>query len=174
MTESALNPERRKRAQGQRGYGGRDFVNTDGLFRVRIDGVRETKNRNGAPRVFHDFTILESSDPSAQPVGARRSEHISILWDSGMEKIGRFLWAVAAAVNPEDEEQAEKDHQELVDNMQSHYNGACGFEGVELTLETKTVETNAGKPFTRYMWSAPQDLGGSTAGAEDAGGNPFA
>ena len=151
---SHLKNNKEKIAKAKPGIG-RGFLNAPGIYRVRIDGLRETTSRNGAPRVFNDFTIVESGNPSV-PVGSERSQYISLLWDGWERMIRTFLDLCCEAQNPDaDEEKLAELKQALAERTYEEYNEECTVEGVELQLEIVPIVTDAGKDFSKHVWSVP-------------------
>ncbi len=96
---------------------------TTGEYALKIEDVTYLKTKRAGDAFIVEYTVLESSDPAAHPVGCRRS------WYQPMadqvvatSQVAKFLWGVYGYDPKRDKERAEK---ELTPVIRARSNQAC-------------------------------------------------
>jgi hypothetical protein len=152
------------------------FTNTDGMDssnklpwfpsnfngRVRIDMCKGIASERSGRAFIVETTVLTSnlselapSDPSYVALGSRRS------WYQGLKETGTsypacigFLYAALGLAPQRDQAKIDKDIKPNQDKwLNSIISDQNPLNGAEVMLQTTTIKTKAGDPFTLHNWS---------------------
>ena len=145
-----------------------------GRYSVKITGVRCFKNRKSLDRIAIECIILESSDPSAHPVGSSASQLLALEHDGTLRDLKSFI--LAAFPELREDEVVPAVCRWVTDDPTS---GAIDAEvwgglpeavrtliragtysqvqpcmGIRRTIVASVKETKSGGMFTKHAWSS--------------------
>jgi hypothetical protein len=138
-----------------------------GKYRVRIKAVKQINGQKGDKFLVIETEVLESNNPEIQ-VGAEKSHVIKMGGTMALPNVKAFIAAVSGVdptldnVNDLIEEYWFQNNPmgvrlalpQIVEEMVVKYNA---LEGVVMGLECVNITTQAGNPFTKYIWEVRQD-----------------
>ena len=145
-----------------------------GRYVVKVTGVRCFKNRKSLDRIAIECIILESSDPSAHPVGSSASQLLALEHDGTLRDLKSFILAALPELREdevvpavcrwvtEDPTSGAIDAEvwgglpEAVRTLirVGTYSQVQPCMGIRRTIVASVKETKSGGMFTKHAWSS--------------------